>query len=165
MNKLLLALAMTLLVYPVLAASTLYSDSASGSVAIGTNVPTAGAALDIGSNTSSMLLPVGTTGQRPAGVNGMMRYNTTTPAVEAYVNNAWKTLSGTSGFTSCTQVNSTIAAASGTVSCTAGYTMTGGGCSSTLYPVLATQPSAADTWYCAFTSSAGSNAAYAICCQ
>lgn len=35
-------------------------------------------------------LPSGTTGQRPASpVNGMIRYNTTTLAVEGYANNTW----------------------------------------------------------------------------
>ncbi len=68
-----------------------------GNVGIGTTAPTAGAALDLSKNTNSMLLPVGTTGQRPAtGVNGMMRYNSTTPAVEGYINNAWSPLSTSS---------------------------------------------------------------------
>ena len=43
-----------------------------------------------------MLLPVGTTGQRPAGVAGMIRYNGTTPGVEAFYSGAWNPLnSGT----------------------------------------------------------------------
>lgn len=74
----------------------------SSAVGIGTATPNTGVALDLGSNTttanSSLLLPIGTTGTRPAtGINGMIRYNSTaTPAVEAYVNNAWVALqSGT----------------------------------------------------------------------
>lgn len=73
------------------------SSNWSGSVGIGTSSPTAGTALDLGSNTNSMLLPSGTTAQRPStGVNGMMRYNTSTTSVEAYVNSAWATLGGAS---------------------------------------------------------------------
>ncbi|MFY9287999.1 MAG: hypothetical protein WAO98_05810 [Alphaproteobacteria bacterium] len=66
-----------------------------GVAAIGTSAANAGVALDLGNNTSSLLLPIGTTGTRPGtGLNGMMRYNSTTPAVEAYVNNAWTPLAG-----------------------------------------------------------------------
>jgi hypothetical protein len=41
------------------------------------------------SGTGANLLPVGTTGQRPTAVAGMLRYNSTVPTVEAYFNNAW----------------------------------------------------------------------------
>lgn len=37
-------------------------------------------------------LPTGTTGQRPTGANGMIRYNTTTSKVEAYAGGAWTAL-------------------------------------------------------------------------
>jgi hypothetical protein len=64
-----------------------------GQIGVGTTAPTAGAALDLSYNTNSMLLPVGTTGQEPASpVNGMMRYNSSTPGVEAYYNGAWNSL-------------------------------------------------------------------------
>ena len=39
-----------------------------------------------------MLLPVGTTGQRPTGVAGMVRYNSTVPGLEAYYSGAWNAL-------------------------------------------------------------------------
>ncbi|HEU0117856.1 MAG TPA: hypothetical protein VFR09_04410, partial [Alphaproteobacteria bacterium] len=69
-----------------------------GVAAIGTSAPTSGTALDLGSNTSSLLLPIGTTGTRPGtATNGMLRYNTDTPAVEAYVNNVWATLGSGGG--------------------------------------------------------------------
>lgn len=62
----------------------------SGSIAVGTATPRA--ALDLGAKTSSLLLPVGTTGQRPASpVAGMMRYNSTLQRIEAYINNKWTT--------------------------------------------------------------------------
>lgn len=66
-----------------------------GAVAIGTTTPNTGVTLDIGSATDSLLLPVGTTGQRPTGVNGMVRYNSTSPAsVESYVAGGWKSILG-----------------------------------------------------------------------
>ena len=54
--------------------------------------------------TDALALPVGTTGQRPGSpLDGMIRYNSTTPVLEAYVNGAWTTLTtggggGTSRF-------------------------------------------------------------------
>jgi hypothetical protein len=42
------------------------------------------------STTGGMYLPVGTTAQRPASpATGMMRYNTTTSAVETYNGTSW----------------------------------------------------------------------------
>lgn len=71
-----------------------------GSVGIGTGTPTAGVALDLKYNTNSMLLPVGTTTQRPAtGVNGMLRYNSTANLVEAYANGIWSSIASGSGGT------------------------------------------------------------------
>ena len=48
------------------------------------------------SNTTALRLPNGTTGQRPTGATGMMRYNTTVSKVEAYIGSAWQSLA--SGF-------------------------------------------------------------------
>lgn len=57
----------------------------SSPVAIGTTAQTAGTALDLGTNTNSILLPVGTTGQRPGSpVVGEIRYNSTSNAFEGY---------------------------------------------------------------------------------
>lgn len=58
------------------------------------------AALTIGTDqnvtlnsTGAITVPVGTTAQRPGtAVNGMMRYNTTTAHLEAYVAGAWTTI-------------------------------------------------------------------------
>lgn len=70
-------------------------------IGIGTTAPigTANAALDI-ETTTSVRMPVGTTGQRPASpATGMVRVNTTTPALEAYYNSTWNTLATGSGVT------------------------------------------------------------------
>jgi hypothetical protein len=40
-------------------------------------------------STGAITVPAGTTNNRPTGVNGMIRYNTTSAAFEYYVNNAW----------------------------------------------------------------------------
>jgi hypothetical protein len=45
--------------------------------------------IDASSNTGVVSLPSGTTNNRPTVVNGMIRYNTTTARVEAYLNDAW----------------------------------------------------------------------------
>jgi hypothetical protein len=82
MRKCLLALAVILFALPAHAQSTIYTSSSG--VAIGTTSPTTGTALDIGSKTSSVLLPIGTTGQRPTGVAGMLRYNSTNSVPEVY---------------------------------------------------------------------------------
>ena len=61
-----------------------------GNVGIGTSSPTSGAALDLGSNTNSLLLPKGTTSQAPSSpVAGMMRWNSTDTAVEVYNGSSW----------------------------------------------------------------------------
>ena len=48
--------------------------------------------LECGS-TVALKVPSGTTAQRPTGVNGMLRYNTTNDTLEGYVNSAWSTIS------------------------------------------------------------------------
>ncbi len=54
--------------------------------------------LDLSPMTGSLLLPTGTTGQRPSPSAGMIRYNSTTPGIEAYYNSTWNALgSGGSG--------------------------------------------------------------------
>lgn len=61
-----------------------------GNVGIGSTIPAV--SLDLSQKTDALALPIGTTGSRPAGLNGMVRYNSSTPAVEAYINGAWSTL-------------------------------------------------------------------------
>jgi trimeric autotransporter adhesin len=49
--------------------------------------------------TGAITLPVGTTGQRPAGVVGKMRYNTSDGAYEGYSSGAWRQFSLSGGVT------------------------------------------------------------------
>ena len=60
--------------------------------------PNANAALDVNA-TSAILLARGTTAQRPTGVTGQFRYNTTTNPLEYYDNSGWESVS-TSIYTS-----------------------------------------------------------------
>ena len=68
--------------------------TSSGNVGIGTATPQA--LLDIQTTTSGLsaiLIPRDTTANRPpAGVNGMIRYNTSTAAFEGFANGAWGSL-------------------------------------------------------------------------
>ena len=45
-------------------------------------------------STGSIKVPVGTTGQRPTAVTGMIRYNSTTSAYEGYDGASWSSLGG-----------------------------------------------------------------------
>ena len=49
----------------------------------------ANSSLDLGSTTTALLLPSGTTGQRPTATNGMARYNSTLAQTEFYIGGAW----------------------------------------------------------------------------
>ena len=40
-------------------------------------------------STGAVTIPAGTTNNRPTGVNGMIRYNTSTANLEAYVSGVW----------------------------------------------------------------------------
>lgn len=65
-----------------------------GNVGIGTATP-GSAALDIVGTTtanSAVILPRGTTANRPAGTNGMIRYNSNTNVFEGFENGSWKTM-------------------------------------------------------------------------
>ena len=64
-------------------ANMLVVDAGADQVMIGTATSTTGATFKV-SATDSMMLPVGTTAQRPTGAAGMMRYNSTTDQYEAY---------------------------------------------------------------------------------
>lgn len=48
----------------------------------------------------SVTMPVGSTAQRPAGAEGMFRYNTDTALFEGYVNGSWQSFAAGSGVTS-----------------------------------------------------------------
>lgn len=53
-------------------------------------------AMNFGNNTNAIILPIGTTGQEPTGVAGMIRYNSTVPRFEGYISGAWSALGGSS---------------------------------------------------------------------
>ena len=44
-------------------------------------------------STGAITVPVGTTAQRPTGVNGMLRYNSSTSKIEVFVASAWANVS------------------------------------------------------------------------
>ncbi len=60
-----------------------------GNVGIGNSTLTTGASLDMGSRSDSFIPPSGTDAQRPAGVAGMQRYNTTAGKLEYYNGSSW----------------------------------------------------------------------------
>ncbi len=82
---------------------------AAGRVGVGTNIPAPGAALDIfgaGTGNSAFLVPRDTAANRPAGISGMMRYNTTLAKFEVFENGAWLNLVGSGGGTNATTLQS-----------------------------------------------------------
>ena len=62
-----------------------------GNVGIGTASPAV--SLDV-SATDAVQMPVGLTGDRPAGANGMLRYNSTNNGFEGYINGNWGDIGG-----------------------------------------------------------------------
>ena len=65
--------------------------------------------------TGAMKLPLGTTGERPGGSNGQIRYNTTTNRYEGYQNGTWATLGNGDGtVTSVSGTANQISVANGT---------------------------------------------------
>jgi len=63
----------------------------SGNFGIGTNNPAVKLAI---SSTDSILIPVGTTAQRPTGATGYFRFNSDTSAFEGYNGSAWGSIGG-----------------------------------------------------------------------
>ncbi|MGH1376096.1 MAG: tail fiber domain-containing protein [Alphaproteobacteria bacterium] len=67
----------------------IYLDGDTSFIGLGNGTTTPAAELDIG-GTGAVILTRGTTAERPStGVNGMIRYNSTTNKFEAYENSAW----------------------------------------------------------------------------
>ena len=57
------------------------------------NITTQTNLIDMSINTGALVVPVGTTAQRPKiPANGMMRYNTTVPQLEVYIGTLWNSL-------------------------------------------------------------------------
>jgi hypothetical protein len=59
-----------------------------GLVGIGSASPVS--SLDLSQKTDAVALPSGTTAQRPTATPGMIRYNSSTPGLEAYYSSAWQ---------------------------------------------------------------------------
>ena len=81
--------------------TTLNSTGGALNGTIGATTPAAGTFTAITASsdssftsTGALLLPKGTTGQQPTGVNGKIRYNTTTNTFEGYANSAWGSIGG-----------------------------------------------------------------------
>ena len=71
-------------------ANILYVDAGTGTVSFGNSTQTTGALAAFNTSTS-VLMPVGNTAQRPVtGVTGMLRFSTTENALEVFDNTEWK---------------------------------------------------------------------------
>ena len=65
-----------------------FVEGSTGNIGIRTATPNADAALHI-NTTNSMIVPTGSTPERPTGVTGMVRFNTTTSNIEFYDGAEW----------------------------------------------------------------------------
>lgn len=81
--------------------------SANGGLSIGSTSITNGTILDLSGASNSMLVPIGATGSRPTGVNGMIRYNNELNQFEGFANSAWGSIGGGSNFLTQTFVSTT----------------------------------------------------------
>ena len=72
--------------------SPLHIDTTNDRIGIGTASPAV--SLDLTSVTDAIAMPSGTTLQRPTGVNGQIRYNSTEGAFEGYASGAWGAIGG-----------------------------------------------------------------------
>jgi hypothetical protein len=75
------------------ASGLIYAKASSGQVGILTETPTAGATLHINA-TNSMIVPVGTTLERPTGAAGMLRFNTSQGLLEFHDGTGWSSTAG-----------------------------------------------------------------------
>jgi len=71
--------------------ASLFYDSANTRLGIGTSIPAVKLSI-IG--TDSILIPVGTTAQRPTGAAGYLRFNSTTTQFEGYNGTTWSSVGG-----------------------------------------------------------------------
>jgi hypothetical protein len=71
--------------------ANLFWDSSNNRLGVNTATPAVTASF-VG--TDAMLLPVGTTGQRPTGATGYLRFNTTTAAFEGFNGTSWTSVGG-----------------------------------------------------------------------
>ena len=75
------------------ASGLIYAKASSGQIGILTESPTAGATLHINA-TNSMIVPTGTTLQRPTGATGMLRFNSSLSLLEFYDGTSWNSTAG-----------------------------------------------------------------------
>jgi len=71
--------------------ANLFWDNSNTRLGVGTNAPAVTFAV---SSVDAILLPVGTTAQRPTGATGYLRFNTTTAAFEGYNGSSWTSVGG-----------------------------------------------------------------------
>ena len=71
--------------------ANLFWDNSNTRLGVGTNAPAVTFAV---SAVDAMLIPTGTTGQRPTGATGYFRFNTTTTQFEGYNGTVWGTIGG-----------------------------------------------------------------------
>jgi hypothetical protein len=78
--------------------TTQFVKNTSGKIGLGTASPAVTLSI---SATDAILVPVGTTGERPTGATGYLRYNTTLSSFEGYSGGAWGSIGGgaTGGWT------------------------------------------------------------------
>ena len=77
-----------------------------GSVGIGTATPKAALDITATGTSSAMIIPRDIAGNRPTGVNGMLRYNTSANVFEGYANNTWATIASGSSAGTLTSIAS-----------------------------------------------------------
>ena len=83
--------------------TNLFWDSANNRLGVGTSSPAVSMSI---SATDAILIPNGTTGQRPTGAAGYLRFNSTTVQFEGYNGTAWSSVGG-ANITDDTTTNST----------------------------------------------------------
>jgi hypothetical protein len=71
--------------------ATPFVVTGAGNVGVGTATPAVKLAI---SSTDAVLIPVGTTGERPVGATGYLRYNSTTNSFEGHNGTAWGSIGG-----------------------------------------------------------------------
>ena len=80
-----------------------------GNFGIGTNAPLAALDVSVTGSASAMIVPRDSGSNRPTGVNGMIRYNTTSNALEGFVNGGWASVqTGAGGASPWTTTGSDI---------------------------------------------------------
>ena len=90
---------------------------------IGVNQASPTVSIDAGSNTDAILVPVGTTAQRPSGAAGQFRYNSTTSQFEGYTD-SWGAIAGGGGGSSSAFAKNTFAGDGSTTAFTLSTSMT-----------------------------------------